>query len=552
MDQLNWVDLSGAAIKLSVAEKAALDKAAEKGAVGAITGSAPFVASYVCDPITGEADCGYNETLVLLDTTLADLGGADFRVGCAAATDLCLRLRSVGSRVLECPQVVRVFENSPKPKNEDRLADVLLLRVKYGAADDIIVGFKLLLKAFLHPAGYGVNRRKLASTCILRFEKFFSLLRTRASCKGCAIRKRGWNGAELGFPRGEYLAVPQSGQPLISIITRTHNRPETLRKTLESLRLQTYRNFEIVLVEDGKPTAERMVRRDFSDLPIHYRATGDTVGRAEAFNVGMRMARGIYLNMLDDDDFLASDHLELGVAKALQTAADMIFLRDIALETTVRSLKPYEFEVHGMRMLDFPRINPFVMVRQCVTTNHSVLFKKELVESLGGMRKNLQAHEDWNLWLRMMARGSWATVPYATNYYVVPFDNEEESARLKKYALYDDQLLEDELLCFETTQEQLKEYEFSVYHDYAYLETLGVLEQHLTREAAESEDFLARAQETTTFSELREVENVILSGKQLKALYCTMILQLQVWEKEGVLSSKLRRYIKEHPMESNT
>ena len=49
--------------------------------------------------------------------------------------------------------------------------------------------------------------------------------------------------------------------PLVSIIVRTCNRPKVLRECLISLRHQTYDNIEIVVVEDGKNTAEEMVQR---------------------------------------------------------------------------------------------------------------------------------------------------------------------------------------------------------------------------------------------------------------------------------------------------
>ncbi len=105
--------------------------------------------------------------------------------------------------------------------------------------------------------------------------------------------------------------VPADG-PLVSIIVRTCGRPQTLRRTLQSLRWQTYRNFEIVVTEDGPDTARTMLETEFADLPVRYLCDGARHGRAANGNRGLAAARGTLCNFLDDDDFFYPDHLPAG------------------------------------------------------------------------------------------------------------------------------------------------------------------------------------------------------------------------------------------------
>lgn len=64
----------------------------------------------------------------------------------------------------------------------------------------------------------------------------------------------------------------------------SQKKKEVLRRTLKSLENQLYKNFEVVIVEDGENTAENMVKSDFPSLNINYFATGENVGRGRAGN----------------------------------------------------------------------------------------------------------------------------------------------------------------------------------------------------------------------------------------------------------------------------
>lgn len=66
-------------------------------------------------------------------------------------------------------------------------------------------------------------------------------------------------------------------QPKVSIIIRTCGRPQVLRTALNSIRKQTYRNIEIVIVEDGIPTSKEMIEKEYSDLFVRYQADRKSV-----------------------------------------------------------------------------------------------------------------------------------------------------------------------------------------------------------------------------------------------------------------------------------
>ena len=70
----------------------------------------------------------------------------------------------------------------------------------------------------------------------------------------------------------------------ISVLVRTIGRPQVLNEALISLRSQNFKNFEIVIVEDGPGISKEFIFSNFSDLQIHYFSTNE-VGRARAGNL---------------------------------------------------------------------------------------------------------------------------------------------------------------------------------------------------------------------------------------------------------------------------
>ena len=88
----------------------------------------------------------------------------------------------------------------------------------------------------------------------------------------------------------------------VSVIIPTYRRPEFLRKAIESVLRQTFRDFELIVVDDfsGGNTSE--VVRTFTDTRIRFVQHKTRRGGAVARNTGIGKAQGKYIAFLDDDD----------------------------------------------------------------------------------------------------------------------------------------------------------------------------------------------------------------------------------------------------------
>lgn len=113
---------------------------------------------------------------------------------------------------------------------------------------------------------------------------------------------------------------------MISVIIPTFNRGRKLLKAIESVIKQTYRDIEIIVVDDGSTDDTRMVINEISDSRIKYFYQSNQ-GACAARNFGILNARGEYIAFQDSDDEWRIDKLEKQLIALKKTNADIIFCR---------------------------------------------------------------------------------------------------------------------------------------------------------------------------------------------------------------------------------
>lgn len=134
-----------------------------------------------------------------------------------------------------------------------------------------------------------------------------------------------------------------AGKPLISIITSTYQAASALGATIESIRKQEFRDFEWIVVDGASSDATLQILADNSDIVSHLISEPDR-GIYDAWNKGVRAARGHWLQFLGAGDALASASTLAQMAPHLQTAfpeRELVY-GDIQL-VSERGREPVEF-----------------------------------------------------------------------------------------------------------------------------------------------------------------------------------------------------------------
>ncbi len=109
--------------------------------------------------------------------------------------------------------------------------------------------------------------------------------------------------------------------PRYSLIIPVYNRPEEIAELLESISVQTFSSFEVIIIEDGSDkTCESVVAQYQNKLEIQYIKVPNG-GPSQARNKGSRLAKGEYLIILDSDVVLPNDYLS-NIEHTLEGAAE--------------------------------------------------------------------------------------------------------------------------------------------------------------------------------------------------------------------------------------
>ena len=195
------------------------------------------------------------------------------------------------------------------------------------------------------------------------------------------------------------LAMLPDDRPLVSVLIRSMNRA-TLEKALDSVALQTYPNIE-VLVVNAAGAPHRPLGAFCGRYPLRLIETGEVLQRSRAANRALDHAAGELLLFLDDDDWLAADHIDK-LAALLQASQGVLAAH------TATACADGEGSLCGP-VFERPYRAVLQMRGNCLPI-HSVLFRRAVLEKGCRFDESLAIYEDWDFWLQV---GRFTDIPMA-------------------------------------------------------------------------------------------------------------------------------------------
>jgi len=184
---------------------------------------------------------------------------------------------------------------------------------------------------------------------------------------------------------------------VLSVIVRTKDRPKLLIKALTSLANQYFRDFEVVLVNDGGICVKDIINEFQNFFPIKYIKHNISHGRTAAINAGLQRAEGRWIGYLDDDDILYPWHFEVLMQSAKENENKTIYSNsNFSLLKSSNSLEPSS--LMGIEKWKFDK-NEF-LIRNRIPI-HSYIHLKEYSDKLNNWDESFDRLEDYEFLLRL-------------------------------------------------------------------------------------------------------------------------------------------------------
>lgn len=182
----------------------------------------------------------------------------------------------------------------------------------------------------------------------------------------------------------------------ISVIIPTYNRKHTLQRAIDSVLSQTFKPYEIIIVDDGSKdgTKEWLLQNYPSVQYIHQPNNGVSSAR----NKGIQISQGSWIALLDSDDEWMPEKLEYQ-SRFIEVNKDSSFCHtnEIWIRNGVRVNQMKKHKKYGgdifKHCLDICRISP-----------SSSIINKDVFEEVGAFDESLTVCEDYDLWLRVTAK----------------------------------------------------------------------------------------------------------------------------------------------------
>jgi glycosyltransferase involved in cell wall biosynthesis len=201
---------------------------------------------------------------------------------------------------------------------------------------------------------------------------------------------------------GPAASCPDTADPAVSIVLPTYNRAPLIGRSIRSVLEQTYRNFELIVVDDGSTdtTAEEVAR--FADTRIRYLRFDQNRGAAAARNAGIRQAAGAFIAFQDSDDEWLPAKLACHMHVFATSAPDVgVVYSDMQRVRRDGSSSYHRSPDVALGVLIDPNTR-FYQV--CKLGIQSTVIRRECLTAVGGFDEEFPALEDLELFIRLSRR----------------------------------------------------------------------------------------------------------------------------------------------------
>ena len=201
--------------------------------------------------------------------------------------------------------------------------------------------------------------------------------------------------------------------PAVSVVVPAYNASGTIRRTLDSLTAQTFRDWEAIIVDDGSVDATVAIATEFSEQDPRISVLARPhCGLSQARNAGVARAQHPWLYFLDADDWIHPRALEsMTTALAANSTLDAVHCGWALVAPDSTIIEESRCHLTGDLFPLLARRNAFAV--------HACVVSRDMVQRVAGFDPRNPILEDWVMWQRIARLGArFGTVPETLAFYV--------------------------------------------------------------------------------------------------------------------------------------
>lgn len=180
----------------------------------------------------------------------------------------------------------------------------------------------------------------------------------------------------------------------VSIVLPTYNGKQYLRQSIESCLNQTYKDIQLIIVDDASTDETSEIIRSYSDTRIRYIRNKINQGLPRSLNIGFRQAEGDYLTWSSDDNFYTVDAIEKMLNFLRHKKSDFVY-SDF-----------YYFEEENKDSAIRVKLDPMASLTKENCIRACFLYSRKVWHDIGEFDPEVELAEDYDYWIRISKRFS--------------------------------------------------------------------------------------------------------------------------------------------------
>jgi len=219
--------------------------------------------------------------------------------------------------------------------------------------------------------------------------------------------------------------------PVVSVVLSTYNRPQYLHQAVASILRQSYRDLQVIVVNDGGVNVSEIVN-SFRDPRLMLINRKENMGKAYSLNEALNRADGRYVAYLDDDDLYYPHHIET-LVHALEYETDCEVAYSDFYKTYCRILSDGSRQVLS-KVVEVSRdFDRFLMLHFNHVLHVCLMHRRDLIEKTGPYNDQLNILIDWDMTRRLAFFSDFYHIPEITGEYYHPMgDSDRISVQRRK------------------------------------------------------------------------------------------------------------------------